>query len=654
MGATDPEGDGITYALRGTDIFNIHQTTGQITAAIALAGRGGTTYTMTATASDGINLPVGVEVLITVDLGAFPELSSPLAISEGEDGGSLDVSFGLPHRGFKYRLALYRSDDGETYVRHGDVVELNAASTSPHNFGSLDRSLGGYYRAGLKACRDHTDQRCGTEVESNIFTFPTPSVTISGLVSTYDNATASAEFTISITGITPDVAYRLELSTTDPNLGFDSNCNTREVHVGITLGETTLMRPNDDLYFCGPVARGSLIATVMRGDNAASSESFVVSVAPDSPSTVLVNGDNRGVSNADRWRLKAGWQHVAGTTQYRVRYRLECYSVPTDDSLADLDIVDDESNMKFPVDCSTGGSLTGSIAQASWSPVRRFDAQPSANGKIVIELLGLSQSTAFAGRHGKSVYRVEVSGMAGSALVDQWSRPSIGYLSDQTPGPSDTVSTVPATKRWPLETTTPPQTTPDYHALLCDSFTARTNGSNWENEIQASLDSWVQSTTFDGLWSHDEPNLFLASASRENSNNACDPSPTGDDRGKSELRVVTQAVLDMKCPPIAGTSTNACAARGLDPSDSSLFVDVDIWFVDALDPVTDLGLGTPCPGVRQTMIHEVGHALGLVPGHSNVKPSMMTTLKDDHSDICQPTYFDVAAIVAAYQSYVPN
>ena len=214
VAATDGDMDTLAYSISGTTIFAIDAGNGNITAARSLAGLGGTTYTMTVTVTDNVNTPVTVDVEITVDLGAYPTLSAP-DVSEGEDGGSIDVSFILPHRGFNYRLVLYRSEDGDTFAQHGAVVELSYGATSPHNFGMLDRSLGGWYQAGIKACRDAAGQQCDAETVSGVFSFPVPVIAISGLDPTYDNVTPSDEFMIDVSGMTADVEYSLVLTTSD-------------------------------------------------------------------------------------------------------------------------------------------------------------------------------------------------------------------------------------------------------------------------------------------------------------------------------------------------------------------------------------------------------------------------------------------------------
>ena len=626
VAATD-DMDTLTYSIGGTTIFAINSGNGNITAARSLAGLGGTTYTMTVTVTDNVNTPVTVDVEITVDLGAYPTLSAP-GVSEGEDGGSIDASFILPHRGFRYRLALYHSEDGDNFAQHGAVVELSYGAASPHNFGMLDRSLGGWYQAGIKACRDAAGQQCDAEEISGVFSFPVPVIAILGLDPTYDNVTPSDEFMIDVSGMTAELDYLLLLTTSDSNLGFDANCNTREVHVGITLGETTLMRPDDDLYFCGPVANGSLTAKVMRGNHVASSESFVVSVAPDTPENVIINGDNRDVAAADRWRVKVGWSPSQGATKYKVYFREECYPPhPTD-----ADIVS-------PVHCTTRQEN-----DLTWSKLTVMGVEPNSNGRVEYTVAGLRPP------HSSRAYRLAIKAFAGEAETSI-STEIIGFpTDDQLTFPTE-VATVPLSNHWPPQ---PATTVSRYDFVFCNEILTHTKSTKWKTLIIQGFDAWITATTTRGFWTGNSEMLFAFGHQEDAMPYTCGSGET-DGVGVNEVKVLPGTQIDMVCGPnMGGYQSRACVTAPQNATGNWEIAEKDMYFNDnALDPDVDApNVNANCKDVLITTVHEAGHLFGL--GHSNVVASMMTARYNQHDDLCGPTYYDVSGFIAIYQSIVPE
>ena len=625
VAATDDDMDTLTYSIGGTTIFAINSGNGNITAARSLASLGGTTYTMTVTVTDSVNTPVTVDVNITVDLGAFPEFSSPPAISEGEDGGSLDVTFALPHRGFKYRLTLYLSADGETYARHGDVVELSAASTSPHNFSSLDRSRGGSYRAGIKACRDDTDQQCGTEVESNIFAFPTPSVTITGLVSTYDNSIASDDFEVVVANLTTDVQYKFEVSSNHAEMGFNTDCSLRSVERIIPSGDATYTYPSNNasntLYFCGPVSHGALIAKVKRGENVASSESFTISVAPDAPANVVVNGDNRDVATTNRWLLKVGWDPVPGSTQYRVFYREECYTNPDDMH---------PSQMEEPWDCATGTSPP----VAPWQRITVTETTANSNGRIETTIPALRRPSS------TRVFHVAIKGLSGDAS-SPFSQSIIGFPTDGNETLPLTIATVPIQYFWSTQR-------PSYELVFCQETLDEASVATWKNLIINGFNTWVNATSHSSYW-HGDRSALLGFSSRDDAAPYSCGTGRNNNTQVSEAKIMPVADVQVMCNHSdPNTQVNGCASPATFTGTKKL-ASVDLTFRDNLS-LTDMNSNAQCLSISQTIMHEAGHVFGL--GHSHVRSSQMTEIKNDRETVCGITQHDIAAIVALYQSQI--
>ena len=624
VAATDDDMDTLAYSIGGTTIFAINPGNGNITAAQSLAGLGGTTYTMTVTVTDNVNTPVTVDVEITVDLGAYPTLSAP-DVSEGEDGGSIDVSFILPHRGFNYRLVLYRSEDGDTFAQHWAVVELSYGATSPHNFGMLDRSVEGWYRAGSKACRDETDQQCGTEVESNIFTFPTPSVTISGLVSTYDNSIASDDFEVAVADMTSDVQYKVEVSSNHAEMGFNSDCSLRSVERTVPFGDATYTYPTNNasntLYFCGPVSHGALIAKVKRGESVASSESFTISVAPDAPANVVVNGDNRDVSTTNRWLLKVGWNAVPGGTQYRVFYREECYTNPDDMS---------PSQMEQPWDCDTGTSPP----VGTWRRITVNETTANSDGRIETTIPALRRPSS------SRVLHVAIKSLAGDAS-SLFSESIIGFPTDGNETLPLTIATVPIQYFWSTQR-------PSYELVFCQETLNQASASTWKNLIVNGMNTWVNATSQSSFWHGGRSTLLGFSGRDDAAPLSCDPGIM-DDPNVSEAKILSEADTQTKCNPTDPMFVvNGCAGPANFIGTKKLAT-VDLTFRDNLS-LTDMNSNGQCLSISQTVTHEAGHAFGL--GHSHVRSSQMTEIKNDRETVCGITQHDIAAIVALYQSQI--
>ena len=98
----------------------------------------------------------------------LPSLTSPSG-SLSSNGRSITATYRIPSRNFYYRLTLHWSEDGKRYSNQPNPANPGYRSTR-HTFRGLDPDRGGYYRVGLKACRDSLRRNCGTERFSPVIT----------------------------------------------------------------------------------------------------------------------------------------------------------------------------------------------------------------------------------------------------------------------------------------------------------------------------------------------------------------------------------------------------------------------------------------------------------------------------------------------------
>ena len=336
VSATDPEGDGVTYALEGTDIFQINQTTGQITAAVALSGRGGTTYTMTATATDGVNLPVGVEVLITVDLGAPPAVTAPTA-SFASDGVTVDTEFTLPRDGFRYRLVLYKYLTSTTR----QVVSVHSPDFGDDAYAFFindEPDSTEEYFVGLRACRAGTTDTTGCETEQvsgRVSSSPTSeaSIVINSLASSSLEGGRSTTFSVDVSNLASSQTYNLEVRTANGGvLKFDGCGDDGEdpksfdpITNALSYNRTGIV-----VFACVSETNSGTVTAVLSVDGteiASSSETISTTPIP-TPHNLRGNGDSSSVQ--PRGRAVIRWDPVDDRLYgYSLRYGEECFTVVT-------------------------------------------------------------------------------------------------------------------------------------------------------------------------------------------------------------------------------------------------------------------------------------------------------------------------------------
>ena len=328
VSATDPEGDSVSYALAGTDIFQINQTTGQITAAIALSGRGGTTYTMTATASDGFNLPVGVEVLITVELGTPPAVTPP-TVSFASDGVTVDTEFTLPRDGFRYRLVLYKHLTSTTREVVSDHSPDFGDDAYAFFIGDAPDSTEEYF-VGLRACRAGTTDTTGCETEqisTRHSSMSVASVTVEGLDADAIAVGSSTTFNVRVANLAPSQAYRLTVESTDNANASLQICTETAGARGIDIARGRLGFSWEliSAYACGN-GTAQIQARLKVGgvEIAQSSLEPIITDLPPVPTGVRANGDSEAVA----LQISVKWEDVGEQYTYELRYGDECVPNP--------------------------------------------------------------------------------------------------------------------------------------------------------------------------------------------------------------------------------------------------------------------------------------------------------------------------------------
>ncbi len=361
------------------------------------------------------------------------------------------------------------------------------------------------------------------------------------------------------------------------------------------------------------------------------------------PSRVITNGhspdNDDGTINP---KLKVAWTAVVGAAAYKLEYRKECYR---------------------PV---LAGKLMGTSPHPCW-PEQAFEWTFVGPGTLrVTDTDATTYEHEIAGLDLDRAYRVRVKAVNGS-VESEWSEPAIGYVSNKRP---ENVFTFPIYLNW-----NPPAdgSPPVYEYVLCnpiagpgepetpatDSTDLMTISSERAREIREGIARWQELTRWKGFWKNGSDYLIKV---RE-INAKCG---IGNDRVKNNPAVSEVKVLDEEAikKPCMGTPSGCTEAPEFAREyDNNRIVphpisvsSADIYLKSTLTTAASEKLAK-CSGTSFAIIHEAGHALAIYgerkegsQHHSYVKPSIMdASWVFRPLDICDPTYYDIAAIVAAYQ-----
>ena len=599
VSATDPEGDSVTYALAGTSIFQINQTTGQITAAVALSGRGGTTYTMTATASDGVNLPVGVEVLITVDRGTPPAVSAPTA-SFASDGVTVDADFTLPRDGFRYRLVLYKYLTSTSR----QIVSVHSPSfgDSAHAFFTdIAPDTTTEYYVGLRACRAGTTDTTGCETEqfSTRDSFSSSaSVVIGSLTSSSLEGGRSTTFSVNVSNLARSQTYVLEVRAgKDGVLEFDGCGDDGEDPKTFDAITNALSynRTGVVVFACVSETNSDTVTAVLSvdGTEIATSNELTIATTPiPVPQNLRANGRSNGLV-AGRAGFRFDSVSSGVSYSYQARYGDECF--------------DENDSM---------GTLCSPV------PPTWVESTPLGSGTDH-PLIGLTMNT---------LYRVEIR-RGTNGVFSEWSDRLFVYPTSETPtGP---VATMPyfghiASQR--------------YEYILCENtFPTDLAAKNaWIDDVVEGISTWTSAVEWD------QGTTNIVRSHHDVTRATCQH----DSIQGNEIRRFTTTILLEQCASVLNPNTKACVPwPGVIAPTTHIS---PIWmFFDAgfdFNPGTNVSSSVNCSRLFQFAMHEAGHAFGIGIGHAEVDSNtvMKSQVPTTH---CMPKSYDIVALMALYQSH---
>ncbi len=355
--------------------------------------------------------------------------------------------------------------------------------------------------------------------------------------------------------------------------------------------------------------------------------------SPDPPNRIIANGyspdDENG--NPDP-KLKIEWTAVDDATAYRLEYREECY------------IHGPDSEPPHTIPC--GGSERQWIrTEPEELPVTD---QSRTTFAYVITDLSLGRT-----------YELRVRTVSGESMSD-WSEPAIGYVSDTRPGSAFTFSLF---LNW-----NPPQdnSAPVYRYVMCNPVGTMNTAAENDNslptitseraeKIRNGIARWEDLTKWNGFWKNGDEFLIKV---EEDTDLTCgvDGDPTQNNTSVSEVKVVGEDILNDMC----GKGNMACvnayefviaAEAGTSNRNVLSVTSADIYISSNRSGGTD-----ECNAYTYISIHEAGHALAIHGSdhssryhHSTVRPSIMRSWNIPYYSICDPSYYDIAALIAAYQ-----
>ena len=376
------------------------------------------------------------------------------------------------------------------------------------------------------------------------------------------------------------------------------------------------------------------------------------------PTSIMVNGYSPPETENGRTRqhpkLKLRWNRAEGAARYEVKYRKECYPSPETYHTLDDDIRTHYISVT-PVPCSPSTVFEETFLRVA----------AGSSSTVTHTISGLDADSPL---EKNAVYRIHVRALFGSSNVPStWSVPVIGYPSDTSPS---NIATIPIKPHLSIPSG---NRTPAYRYTICNDVASdRTTTSDDDDIVEFpsittvdvtrivnAFNEWGVATSSDGFWKGGSSDLISVThqASRKSE---CGNGLTGTRRdlkdnnlNLNEIKITDMEGMDMFC---GNKDSWGCALT-------------DAYFVDELLSSVDYTrtYGT-CNRLYNVAVHELGHALGIlgtIPTgmstylnslhHSHVKPSIMHGAWGASSEArnhCSPTYYDIAAIVAAYQSKI--
>lgn len=352
-------------------------------------------------------------------------------------------------------------------------------------------------------------------------------------------------------------------------------------------------------------------AKLTNGGTAATKKSVHVSALPK-PSQLRANGDSANGKGAT-----VRWNPVSSDVSYELRYGRECVRTTATALCSDT-----SSTWANPVAVASGSS--GSDRPVRGETVGGIDA----NDPVARTLSDLSINT---------IYRVQVRTVRNGAVSD-WSGPVFLYTSKDPPAGS--VATYSFSSA---------QTNGHYQYTICKRSFSRSAPSPsdrenvaaaWGADIESGIESWET-----GVKWKLSSNRNIVRASKSGALNA----DTGDCAGNAESSAVKGFDSNMDFRDECGWGMSdfepRATACAFDASgNGNIFIDLSgkfrVW-----RPGVKTSSG--CSDVHRYLSHEAGHVFGL-NSHPTITDAIMFIPLS--SATCQPTIYDILAVMAMYQS----
>ncbi|MCY4474070.1 MAG: fibronectin type III domain-containing protein [Chloroflexi bacterium] len=565
---------------------------------------------------------------VTVEPGTLPAVTVPTA-SFASDGVTIDTGFALPLDGFRYRLVLYKHLTSTTR----EVVSVHSPGFghSTHAFFIDDqRDDTEEYFVGLRACRPGTTGTtdCESEqVSARVSSSSGVSVVISSLTSSSIEGGRSATFSVNVTNLAASQTYALKVRTANGGvLKFDGcgiNGEDPKSFDPIT-NAVSYNRTGIVVFACVSDTKSDTVAAVLSvgGTEIASSDATVSTTPVPVPKNLRANGRSNGLTTG---QASLRWDDTPGVTyRYQARFGAECFTTRTvqgtrpDGTSVDVEVTDGAL-------CNTSSSswVTPTTARDATNPV----------------LSGLNIG---------NLYRIQVR-QGTNGIFSEWSKDVFAYPTSAIL--TARVATIPVFGHMPEG---------DYTYVVCENTLPKSTVSSntWVSDIKAGIETWETAVR----WINGSDNIVTATPTTyiegfchlakhkvwfTSSFNllACGPTPTVQYLGYLLPPGSTTRTGTLGC-----MASTAFFAPGDDnPVRSStiyLFKDYTSW-----NPGTPTATNVTCSYLHQFTMHEAGHAFGLgqsVNEHAKASASVMKSGVDKR--FCEPQPYDVAAMMALYQS----
>ena len=639
VAATDDDDDTITYTLGGTDAasFGIVSSTGQLQTKADLDHEAKPSYSVSVTATDSTRRAASKAVLISVSDAAEcpavpdrPGVSPPNATVTNELRVTWDEpsNTGPPVTGYSVQ---YKAATAPTFsVVNTPDLELTLVGLKE----------GTEYTVRVRAMNDECS--IGPYSEPGAGTtnaLPPPVITLvrdSNTPTIIDEGDTARWSITASRSTTTDLTIGLTVSESPTGAWLSSAAPTsRTLRAGQTSVALTLRTDDDSV----DEPNGNIQIRIDSGSgySVGSPSTDGVLIRDDDPAPAIPTGlrANGDMDSDDGVTVR--WDRVTDATKYRLRYTVES--------------------------CTPAGTCTPD--DSNWQTTD--DIKASGNAVEETELDGLSEGVA---------YRVEVR--SGRAEFSDWSENEFAIVYPTDDPISDTTEVVTAPLHgYQAENS---QGSHEFHYVVCgETITSdvttsltyphlnRTKGAII-TDIQNAVDRWE-----DGIiWNEGTANIISTLAYTLPHGEDCSDKWVPSEDGRFEVKFWPDNKIKEACAPhrrladiltfdlvgLGGDGPPACwrsdswLSYGIDEIESgSILINTRVGVV-----WNQLDTSINCTYLHRMVAHEVGHAFGIgnaigidLNRHpKNTTHSIMSY--DDQNDYCRPQAYDIAAIMALYQS----